>query len=210
MSAVSTKGFSLNNLCVCVCVCLPGCRSVKLCMARHCRFVQTFSCRVTGQIKRSVNNQHSSKPASELNNTKQQHVDLHSSTHEFRLIKLLSPLVSFEQRVLTQTAVCGRRLVEARPAAALLGVLLLVVELLYEAEDVLQLALALGELQTGAQQTDGGVTLLLFLRAAQRLRRVRQNRRRAHILRGRLEKTHNQRKHDFSSAFCLMCYANEH
>ncbi len=142
--------------------------------------------------------------------TTPQHVNLHMRTHEFRLIRLLSPLVSFEQRVSTQTAVCGRRLIEARPAAALLGVLLLVVELLYEAEDVLQLALALGELQTGAQQTDGGVTLLLFLSTPQRLRRVRQNRGRAHIPRGRLEKTHNQRKHDFSSAFSLMRYANQH
>lgn len=163
---------------------------MKLCIARHWRFVQTFSCRETGRIERSVNNQHSSKPAAELNNTK--HVNLPTITSFPRPIRFLSPLVSFKQRALTQTAVRGRRLVEARPPVALLGVRLLAVELVYEAEDVLELALALWELQTRAQQTDGGVTLLLFLSAVQRLRRVQQKHRAGHILRGRLDNKHTE------------------
>lgn len=65
------------------------------------------------------------------------HVNLPLITSIPHPVRFLSPLVSFKQRVLTQTAVCGCRLVEARPPVALLRVFLLAVELVYEAEDVL-------------------------------------------------------------------------
>lgn len=113
---------------------LPGCRSVKLCKARHWTLRHTLSWREAVWMSVSVSSQQSSWPATVLaqtwhtlgNRTSTQY-DRKTRRrikttnisppplHIINPLPILSPLTSFEERIVAQSAVSRCRFVELRP-----------------------------------------------------------------------------------------------